>query len=695
MAAPAPFSPLIALDLVALDTETTGLDAASARLLQIGAVRLDGAAGATDEIFVSLVDPGIPIPARSTGIHGIGDDDVAGAPGAGEALARLAVFLGDSVVVGHSIGFDIEILRREAARAGIAWAAPTALDIRPLAEAVLHDLAGYDLDALCAHLGITITGRHTAPGDARAAADVFAALLPRLRERGVRTLAEAQALAHQVRRREGEREPVPAGPALEPAARIDPYTYRHRVADLMSTPVAMLDGERPLREALALMIERGVSSTIVAGAHGEVGIVTERDVLRAVGKLGIDALDTRLAELRSAPLVTVAADDPLYRAIGRMERLGIRHLGVVDASGGVVGAVTTRNLLRHRASAAMVLGDETEAGEGVAGLAAAWGRVPETAQKLAAEAVDPRTTASVISAEIRTLTRRAAEIAAVELGPAPVPYAVLVLGSAGRGESLLAADQDNAIVYAGAGAGEGGLAEAYFARLGERIAACLDGVGIPFCKGGVMAREPAWCQSLHGWRGTVAGWIGRQRPEDLLNVDIFFDAAIVHGDRALGEGLLADAWGRARRTPSFLVALAGTARDWRSPARFLGGFRTGADGRLDLKAGGLLPIVAAARVLAIKAGTDGAPVRSTAERLRAAAAAGLASESQIEGLVAAHGTILGAILRQQIADAGVGVRLGTRVATADLGKRGRAALREALRRVPGALDLVGEGTLRF
>ena len=301
----------------------------------------------------------------------------------------------------------------------------------------------------------------------------------------------------------------------------------------------------------------------------------------------------------------------------------------------MVGAVTTRNLLRHRATAAMVLGDEIAAGEGVAGLAAAWGRVPETARKLAAEEVDPRTIASVISAEIRTLTRRAAEIAAAELGPAPVPYAVLVLGSAGRGESLLAADQDNAIVYADGE--ESGSAEAYFPRLGERIAACLDGVGIPFCKGGVMAREPAWCQSLHGWRGTVAGWIGRQRPEDLLNVDIFFDAAIVHGDRALGEGLLADAWGRARRTPSFLVALAGTARDWRSPARFLGGFRTGADGRLDLKAGGLLPIVAAARVLAIKAGADGPPAGSTAERLRAAAAAGLASRSQIEGLVGAHG----------------------------------------------------------
>ncbi len=553
MTTPAPFSPLNALAVVALDTETTALDLANARLVQIGAVRLGGDGDATGKVFSSLIDPGIPIPPASTEIHGITDDDVAGAPRAGDVLPRLAGFVGEAVVVGHSIGFDLEILAREAERSGLTWHASATLDIRPLAEATLHDLASYDLDTLCAHLGITIRGRHTAEGDARAAGQLFAALLPRLRERGVRTLAEAETVSRQVRRRQGGGEEIAAGArsVFETAERIDSYPYRHRVAEVMSAPAVALGEQRPLREALDLMIEKGVSSTIVESPDGGVGIVTERDVLRAIRKLGIDALDAPLKDFRAAPLETVAANDWVYRAIGRMDRLGIRHLGVVDESGRVVGAVTTRNLLRHRASTAMVLGDEITAGDTVAALAAAWGRVPEMAQKLAAEDVDPRTTASVISTEIQMLTRRAAEIGEAKLreaglGPPPVPYAVLVLGSAGRSESLLAADQDNAIVFQTVGDDDKAIA-AYFDRLGTHIAEYLDGVGIPFCKGGVMAREPAWRRSLPSWRETVESWIGRQRPEDLLNVDIFFDAVVVHGDRPLGEDLLADAYRRAKQ----------------------------------------------------------------------------------------------------------------------------------------------------
>ena len=65
----------------------------------------------------------------------------------------------------------------------------------------------------------------------------------------------------------------------------------------------------------------------------------------------------------------------------------------------------------------------------------------------------PRNTAAIVSHELRALTRRATELAEVRMiddgwGPPPQPYAMLVLGSGGRGESLLAMDQDNAIVYA-------------------------------------------------------------------------------------------------------------------------------------------------------------------------------------------------------------------------------------------------------
>jgi DNA polymerase-3 subunit epsilon/CBS domain-containing protein len=127
---------------------------------------------------------------------------------------------------------------------------------------------------------------------------------------------------------------------------------------------------------------------------------------------------------------------------------------------------------------------------------------------------------------------------------------VLVLGSAGRGESLLAADQDNAIVYA---TGEPGAREdQWFEALGIEIAAILDAAGVPFCKGGVMARNPQWRMSAGRWKATVESWVRRQRPKDLLNVDIFFDGVPVHGDLALGEAIWTYAYDTGRQNPAFI-----------------------------------------------------------------------------------------------------------------------------------------------
>src|SRR5690606_6111618 len=134
--------------------------------------------------------------------------------------------------------------------------------------------------------------------------------------------------------------------------------------------------------------------------------------------------------------------------------------------------------------------------------------------------------------------------AAEGAGPPPVAYAVLVLGSGGRGESLLAADQDNAIIFA-----EGdpdGAADRYFARLGTHLADILDAAGIPYCKGGVMASNAAWRHSVAGWMAVIDGWIRRQRPHDLLNVDIFYDFRTVHGSHAIAEDIWAHAHDRAR-----------------------------------------------------------------------------------------------------------------------------------------------------
>lgn len=692
-------TPLLSLDAVVLDTETTGLDARSARLVQIGAIRIFGPELAKGERFASLVNPGIPIPAATTAIHGITDEMVGTAPRFDAVAHALAGFIGPSVVIGHSIAYDLAILQREHDLAGLAWQPPRALDIRELARLAAPDLAYYDLDRLCAWLGIEVAGRHTAMGDAEATARVFAALVPMLRQKNIRTLAEAQKGARLLLERHAGQVgglvlPGQSDDVVHTAvAGIDSFPYRHRVRDVMSAPPVIVPAATSVADAARLLIERRISSVFVASAGSETGIVTERDLLRVVAARGAAALQVPLGEIMTAPLQSVCADAFLYRAIGRMDRLGLRHLAVCDEGGELVGALTSRNLLRQRASAAIMIGDEIESARSVGDLGRVWGQLPVVARSLLDEEVDSRRIAALISSEIVALTRRAAEMAEARmlesgLGPPPVPYCVLVLGSAGRGESLLAADQDNAIIYE---RGEpGGAEDRWFETAARHMTGILDAVGVPFCTGGVMASNALWRHSVQGWRTVVDGWIRRQSPQDLLNVDIFFDGFPAHGAVSLGHAIWRYAYDAAGHAPDFLQMLSLGAREWTAPLTWLGGIKTDDDGRVDLKKGGLMPILVAARVLSIRHGVYS---RATPERLRGVAAKGLASVAEIESIIDSHGAVLRAILLQQLADAEQGVSPSSRVDLKSLGKASRAALREKLDGAIAAGRIAGEGML--
>lgn len=693
-------TPLISIDAVAFDTETTGLDAQTARIVQMGALRIAGGADASLEAapgFETLVNPGIAIPPASSAIHGISDEDVALAPRFADALPELDTFFGAATVVGHTIAYDRMVLEAECKREGLKLTHRCWLDVRLLAEIALPGLARYDLDGLASHFGVKISGRHTAMGDALATAEIYRALLPLLRDRGVRTLAEADSASRAIldaqisAGRASGKMGLP-GAAARPIAttEIDPFAYTHRVRDVMASPPAWCRMTDTVAAVAGQIIEARISSALVDLGERGAGIVTERDILRALHRgRGGEAV----GGIASHPLQCVAEDDYVYRAIGRMDRLGIRHLGVMNGAGEVTGVVTPRNLLRHRASTAVVLGDAIDHGRDVAELGRAWGQLAAAARSLETNGIEAREIASVISTEICALTRRAFELAEARMvadgkGAAPCAYAVLVLGSAGRGESLVAADQDNALVLSDEA--DARTADPWFEAMATHACAMLDAVGVPLCKGGVMAKNSAWRRSVAGWHATTDAWVRAQRPEDLLNADIFFDGIAVHGDAGFSAQVFDRAFAAAHRSVTFQKQLTELARTWRSPVTLLGNLRTEPDGRIDLKKHGLLPVFTAARVLALKSGVR---ARSTAERLRGFAKATATRTGDIERLIEAHGTILGAMMHQQLIDAEKGVRLSPRVDVKRLDTTARRELIEAVKSVAIAIDLVGEGRI--
>src|SRR4029077_16951070 len=115
------------------------------------------------------------------------------------------------------------------------------------------------------------------------------------------------------------------------------------------------------------------------------------------------------------------------------------HLAVTEpASGRLLGILSARALLKQRAAAALALGTDMPAAADAGALSAAHGRLPQLARSLLAEGLGASEIAQVISDALADMTGRAAMLAAAAMeaegrGPAPAPWAFLVLGSAGRG----------------------------------------------------------------------------------------------------------------------------------------------------------------------------------------------------------------------------------------------------------------------
>lgn len=697
MAAMGNATPLIGLDALVLDTETTGLDPRKARVVEVAIVRLAGGRLDAGAAFRSLMQPGKPIPKAATRIHGIDDAAVASAPPFADVWPELSRLVDGTIVIGHSIGYDLAVLGRECERAGLAWTSPRALDVRLLAEVAAPDLPDYALESLAAWLEAEPGERHSAVGDALTAGRIFLGLLPKLRARGIRTLAEAEracsglTAAMDRHRRAGWVEPgTPTGADdARTLLRVDSYPYRHRVRAVMSAPAKFIAPQVSLTELLERMVQERVSSLFVGPADGApapeaTGIVTERDVMRAIGRGGADALRTSVGEIASRPLAVVAADAFAFVAMARMNRLGVRHLGVVDDIGHIVGALSARDLLRLRAEGSVALGDEITAADDVPQLGRAWARLPQVAAGLMAEGLSGLEIAALISHQLAALTERAAVLAEARMradgrGDPPCPYALAVLGSAGRGESLLAMDQDNALIFADSDRDPEH--DDWFAALASHAADILHEVGVPYCKGGVMARNPQWRGSVSAWRRRIGEWMRRSRPQDIMAVDIFFDMRGVHGDVALAELLWREAFDAARGQTDFAKLLVDSAGPPAPAFTLLGGLRT-ENGRIDLKRSGLFPLVSAARALAV---CHHVVERATPARLAGIQALGIGGASDLDALATAQGVFLDLLVMQQIADMERGIPPSNTVEVKGLSPRDRDRLRGALKAV-GSID---------
>ncbi len=175
---------------VVFDIETTGFSPVKNKIIEIGAVKIEG--GKVIDRFSTFVNPGMPIPYRIENLTGISDAMVRDADDIAAVLPRFLEFTKDCYLVAHNAEFDVTFITENAKRLGLFDEPYTYADTVGISRVLLPQLARYRLDNVAKELGVSLENHHRAVDDAECTAMIYLKLLDRLRNRNLFTLADVQ-----------------------------------------------------------------------------------------------------------------------------------------------------------------------------------------------------------------------------------------------------------------------------------------------------------------------------------------------------------------------------------------------------------------------------------------------------------------------------------------------------------------------
>jgi CBS domain-containing protein len=458
-------------------------------------------------------------------------------------------------------------------------------------------------------------------------------------------------------------------------AQDDENRFSRPVRSLIRQTPLSVRPDTPLAEALAAMDVARLGSVVVCDDEAHpIGILTLKDVLRRVTLAGIP-LATPIAAVMTASPTTLEGAAPVSDALLMMARQGIHHVPLVEG-GRLIGVISEKDVFALRRLSMEGITGAIARAEDPSSLPALAKDIGALAHNLLAQGMNAENLTAILSSLNDRLTQRVIELESRVANLPDVQWCWLALGSEGRMEQTLVTDQDNALIYQSATESEQAILLAFAERVNQRLADC----GFPLCKGGIMASNPKWCQSVEEWRATFANWIHRSDAPALLHASVFFDFRPLYGVHALSDTLREWLNGSIKDNRLFLKRMAENALANHPPLGLVRDFVVSSDGAqahtLDLKINGITPFVDAARIFALYAGVG---ETGTAARLRAAARAWKMSADEVEAWVAAFHFIQLLRVRHQHLAQTRGEIVGNRIDPEQLNALDRRILKEAFR----------------
>ncbi len=439
--------------------------------------------------------------------------------------------------------------------------------------------------------------------------------------------------------------------------------------------IVWCEATMPVRAAAAALTRSDQSCALIRTPQGP-GIVTDRDFRSKVATGEVSA-DAPVSAIMSGPVSTVPSDATLAAAFVQMVKAGVHHLVVTDGSGEPIGVLRAMDLASVEVRDPLLIRTAIDSAADVSELGQASRLLPATIVELHDTGVPAEHIGALHAALIDAILSRLLLLSGEPGGSSP-PCSWLVLGSMARHEPLPGSDVDTGIVWAdpdGADPGED------IRKGATRVLAELEQCGLRRCPDGANADNPLFSRSRSGWAAAARRWITDPTREGALLLSSIAADCRPITEVAIGRAVT-DTIRQTTRSTDFLDGLLHFTLAARPPTGFVRDFVVEHSGEhrgdLDLKRGGLRPVSALARWLAIATGE----VRgSTPERLSHAVDAHLLTAGEAEALAGAFRDIYELLLRQEVAAIREGRPPSAWIAPRDLDPLTRRHLRDSFRAI--------------
>ncbi|PLC50556.1 cyclic nucleotide-binding protein [Pollutimonas subterranea] len=464
---------------------------------------------------------------------------------------------------------------------------------------------------------------------------------------------------------------------------------REDANDLLSATVETLVGREAVtvgcdasaRQSAERMTQEGVSSLLIISDNPDgsdlpllSGILTDRDLRSRLLASGLN-YDTPVSEIMTPGVVTVAHNQLVFEAMLTMLRHNVHHLPVMKHQR-PLGIVALSDIIRYESRNSLFVVASIFRAQTVDELAALVPDVRACFTRMVGEDASAHMVGSAMAAIGRSFKQRLLELAEAELGPPPVPYCFLALGSMARQEQLVVTDQDNALILDDSF--DPAQHDAWFKALGTFVCDGLARCGYSYCTGGVMASNEQWRQPLKVWEHRFTDWIEKPTPESLLHVGIFFDLDGVWGRTEWAARLRKLVARKAKGNSRFLASMARNALLRTPPLGFFKDFVVESDGRhthaINIKRRGTGPLIDLIRVHALAIGSQ---ALNSFERLREVIDAAILPRGRGQDLYDALEFIATVRARRQAEDLTAGNEPDNSIEPETLSEFERKSLRDA------------------